>query len=502
KTRGMSAADAKQTIPTAFHALSTPDVKASSNETPQPRVSIFGVDRRVMTTTAVAALCYFNVSGGPIGSESVFASGGPAMGLISLCVFPFMWCIPIAVITAELSTAFPENGGFTVWVYHAFGPFWAFQEGFWFWLSGAIDNSIYPALAVTAISKYAPSVAEGTGSWFLKAAFACVFALPNALGIQLVGRGMSILTIVVLIPFIILTIWAFVKASDWSVLGQFHHADTDSSNTSVFIDTGAIDIQWDLLVTTVFWNCNGFANVSTFAGEVSNPGRTYPRALFLAVLAVELTYLLPLSASAVFNDPLWPTWEEGSFSDLASSIGGSSLLALITVATIASNWGQYSSEMFCVSFQLTGMAESGLAPSVFATRSNKTDVPYFSVALSFIIIVVLAGIDVDVVMATTNVISAMSQILLILAAIKLRLSKPDIERLYRVPGPFWFLIAISILPICLCGYLIYSTFASDSALSVYLVPSVVALGIAYAFAMKLTPSQFVNPKEKISGESP
>jgi amino acid transporter len=34
-------------------------------------------------------------------------------------------------MTAELSTAMPESGGFVVWVGTAFGPFFAFQEAYW-----------------------------------------------------------------------------------------------------------------------------------------------------------------------------------------------------------------------------------------------------------------------------------------------------------------------------------------------------------------------------------
>ena len=37
--------------------------------------------------------------------------------------------LPMALTTAELTAAMPEDGGFVVWVERAFGRFWAFQEG-------------------------------------------------------------------------------------------------------------------------------------------------------------------------------------------------------------------------------------------------------------------------------------------------------------------------------------------------------------------------------------
>lgn len=59
-------------------------------------------------------------------------------------VFPWVYSIPIALVSAELCTAFPHDGGYTVWVKEAFGFTLAFQEGYWSWISGVVDNAMYP----------------------------------------------------------------------------------------------------------------------------------------------------------------------------------------------------------------------------------------------------------------------------------------------------------------------------------------------------------------------
>ena len=58
-----------------------------------------------------------------------------------------------ALVTAELSTAFPQNGGYTIWVQAAFGPFWAVQESYWSWVSGVVDNALYPILLYNTVDK-------------------------------------------------------------------------------------------------------------------------------------------------------------------------------------------------------------------------------------------------------------------------------------------------------------------------------------------------------------
>ena len=60
---------------------------------------------------AVVSIVFFNVSGGPLGSEEIISSCGPIIGLSTILVFACLYSVPQAMITAELSTAFPRNGG-------------------------------------------------------------------------------------------------------------------------------------------------------------------------------------------------------------------------------------------------------------------------------------------------------------------------------------------------------------------------------------------------------
>lgn len=54
---------------------------------------------------------YFNVCGGPWATEELMSSAGPLFGFIGLIIFPIFWALPIILITAELSSVFPDDGG-------------------------------------------------------------------------------------------------------------------------------------------------------------------------------------------------------------------------------------------------------------------------------------------------------------------------------------------------------------------------------------------------------
>lgn len=95
----------------------------------------------------------FFSSAGPFGAEQSLSGGGPLYTIIGYIVVALFWSLPIALVVAELSPAFPHDGGYVVWVREAFGrkagPFLGFQEGWWSYGSGVVDNALYPSLFLT-----------------------------------------------------------------------------------------------------------------------------------------------------------------------------------------------------------------------------------------------------------------------------------------------------------------------------------------------------------------
>ena len=108
---------------------------------------------RQLGILSVTMIIFFNVSGGPLGSEQIVSSVGPLPGLCSMVVFALCYSVPQAMITAELSTAFPDNGGYSLWVQAAFGDFWGLQESYWSWFSGVVDSALYPVLLYSSAAQ-------------------------------------------------------------------------------------------------------------------------------------------------------------------------------------------------------------------------------------------------------------------------------------------------------------------------------------------------------------
>src|SRR5260370_31252250 len=126
-------------------------------------------------------------------------TSGPGMTLIYLLVIPFFWCIPVSLVSAELTTAMPVEGGFYRWVRVGFGNLWGFLAGWWNWSASFLLGSVYAVQFADYLTFYFPQL-TGRNHYLVAAALIAVITYINVLGIQMVGRISPLLAVSVLLP--------------------------------------------------------------------------------------------------------------------------------------------------------------------------------------------------------------------------------------------------------------------------------------------------------------
>src|SRR5207244_6640539 len=114
-------------------------------------------------------------------------SFGPGMTLVLLVLTPLFWSLPVALAMAELASAMPDGGGYVTWTRQAFGPYWAFQVGWWSWIDSFVDVAVYPALFVEYLRFWLPAMTS-TERWLLVVAFIVVLTGLNLLGVRPTGQ--------------------------------------------------------------------------------------------------------------------------------------------------------------------------------------------------------------------------------------------------------------------------------------------------------------------------
>ena len=100
----------------------------TSGSVPEDTQAVALAPPRTLGFASLVGITFFCVAGGAYGLEDAVGAAGPAWALLAILVVPWLWRLPMALMTAELTAAMPEDGGYVVWVERAFGQFWAFQE--------------------------------------------------------------------------------------------------------------------------------------------------------------------------------------------------------------------------------------------------------------------------------------------------------------------------------------------------------------------------------------
>jgi len=333
-------------------------------------------------------------------------------------------------MTAELSAAIPEDGGYVVWVERAFGRFWGFQEGWLSWLCSFADNALYPVMFLDYLAYLRGDMGPGE-RWLIGAAVIAVITWMNVRGIRLVGASLIVFTFIVLAPFVALIAFGApqVQSGRW-----FEHSR---------------EIDWALLLSTLLWNTSGWDNAGCCAAEVVNPAKNFPKAMIATVVLVTAVYLFPLAVGVGVAGE-WSAWKEGYFPQVAEQIGGSWLGIALTLAGLVSAAGMLNA-LLCTSARVPyAMAERALLPAPLARLHRRHGTPWVAIAVNSLGVLLLIPFSFQDLIELDMLLYAAALILEFAALVWLRFSRPDMARPFRVPFGFAGVIALSVPPVVLC----------------------------------------------------
>jgi amino acid transporter len=415
---------------------------------------------------------YFMVAGGPYGLEDLIQKTGYAATLLILILTPLLWSLPTALMVSELATAIPDEGGFYIWVRRAMGRFWGFQET-WLTLAGSVfEMALYPNLCVDYIGQFKPSLVEGHRGLILGFAMIALCTAWNLLGVRSVGEGSVWLNVALLAPFVALTIMA---------LGS----GTFGARHATRIPLRHADLLGGVLVA--MWNYMGWDNLSTIAGEVEMPQRTYSRAIFGAVVLVVASYLIPVAAIAQTGiDP--NRWTTGGWVDIGRMVGGETVAIAIAIAGVIGAIGSFGALMLSFTRLPLVMAEDGYLPRIFARRDARTGAPWAAILACAVLWAVCFPLGFEKSLILDVMLTGLSILLEFWALVALRVREPELARPFRVPGGMAGAVAIGVPPLALmiAALARNRTELVGSTNELVIGICVVAAGVALYFLSRLT----------------
>ncbi len=391
-----------------------------------------------MTLWPLTAAIFFMVAGGPFGVEDTVAKSGYAAALLILLITPAIWSFPTALMVSELASALPQEGGYYVWVTRGLGRFWGYQEAWLSMVGSVFDMGIYPTLFVDYLGHFAPWATAGYRGICIGVALIAVCALWNLKGSKTVGSSSVVMGILLMAPFVLLTVYAC-----------FHR----EAGPVRSIPLGSVDILGGILVA--MWNYMGWDYASTVAGEVDRPQWAYPRAMACAVALVSLGYLLPVGAVALTGlDP--NRWSTGGWADVARTILnggtlGSVAATLITLGAMLGAVGALNANVMAYSRIPAVLAQDGFLPRILARCHSKSGAPWVSIAACSVAWACSLGLSFTKLILLDVLLTGLSILLEFAALVALRIREPELPRPYRVPGGLIGAISLGIMP---CGLLV------------------------------------------------
>ncbi len=376
---------------------------------------------------------------GPNIGSSIFVLIGFAVGIagpaiILAFILNFFVTLLTAMSYAELSSAFPETGGGYLWIQEGLPSPFGFLGGWMSWVGHCIACAVYAlgfGVGVSALlQQYGVSFfglsPDDVGKVFA-VLIAAAFIYLNYRGVKGAGRS-EVLVSVFLIGIIIIYILFCVGY----VLGYGVASD---AFTPFFTSGGLLSVATSMAFTFMIFE--GYEVVAQTGEEAKDPERTVPKAMFLCIsISCLLFVVIAVVTLAVLGAT--ETANAGANALIVASskavpfIGG----ALISIGIIIGSIAAVNSIVFSASRVSFAMGRDGNLPYKFGRLHRKNQTPSTALLVSGTIIILFS------VLLPLNSVASVADILILIlftfvnvAAISLRLKRPDAKRHFVTP---WF----------------------------------------------------------------
>lgn len=377
--------------------------------------------------------------------------GLPLVSYYLIAAFAFF--IPVALVAAELATAYPSTGGIYIWVREAFGR----RAGFiTIWLQWIYNIVWYPTIlafiAATIAYLFSPELANN--KFYLLGTITALFwlfTLLNCFGMR-VSSIVSVIgaTLGTLLPMI----GVIVLGCLWIAQGRPLEVSHASSWLPDFSSLGHLS-----LFSAVLFSLLGMEMSATHAEEVKNPQRDYPHALLLSTIIIFATLVLGSLAIVIVVPNNQLSVVSGLIDAYAFFFNAYHLpwlTSLIAIFIVMGGLSGVSAWIIGPTRGLLVAARDGCIPQRF-TQVNKHGAPVVILVTQGIIFTGLSSVFIllDSINAAYWILSDLcAQMALIVyvfmfsAAIKLRYTRPEQSGAYKIPGGkvgMWFVAGIGLL---------------------------------------------------------
>jgi amino acid transporter len=283
-----------------------------------------------------------------------------AMGLIVLCF-------------AEAGSRVALTGGLYAYVEVAFGPLVGFLAGVMLWAGITAATAAVASFFADAMGVLIPSLAGGTARNVFLVGVLVALASLNTVGVRGASRFNAVMTVAKLLPLLLLIVVGATAMHRENLVWTASPATRDVSRASAVLIFAFLGVESALVPS----------------GEVQDPARTVPRAIFIAMLGITALYLaVQLVTQGILGPAL--VGQKAPLAEAASIVLGGPGRTLILVGSAISMFGHVSGMTLSVPRMLFAFGRDGFLPAPVALVHERFRTPYVAIAIQTVIVIALA----------------------------------------------------------------------------------------------------------------
>lgn len=204
--------------------------------------------------------------------------GLPPMGELGLsCIFYFLFAaivflIPVALVSAELATGWPKEGGVYVWVSEALGERWGFLAIWMQWAQSVFYYSLILAFIAGAVA-YMFDRSLATDKYFVIGTILVVFWTMTLVNFRGMKTSAWVTTVGLIAGTLAPGVLLIVLGAVWIILGEPTQVPLEAK--SIIPDVTKVSTV--VLAIGAFLTFAGMEMPAVHANDVKNPQKDYPR---------------------------------------------------------------------------------------------------------------------------------------------------------------------------------------------------------------------------------
>ena len=366
------------------------------------------------------------ISGDFAGWNFGLAQGGWGGMFIATVIVAIMYlCMCLAM--SEMSTMLPTAGGGYSFARTAFGPLGGYLTG----TAILIEYAIAPAAIACFIGAYCESL-FGIGGWVI---YLVCYLLFMGMHLKGAGEALKIIFMITAVAAVALLVFIFAMAPYFNSENLFNIAvNTEAVGSSSLLPLGYLGI-W-AAVPYAIWFFLAVEGVPLAAEEAKEPHKSLPRGLIgsMVILAIFALSILVLGTGAAGADTLKNSG--APLVDALKAVYGENtwLAGFVNFVGLAGLIASFFSIIYAYSRQVFALSRAGYLPKKLSLTNNN-HAPHWAIIIpgmiGFMLSLTGEG-DLLILMAVFG--ATISYVLMMMAYIKLKISKPDMPRPYKAPG--------------------------------------------------------------------